>query len=107
MENKNYLVSFGDSDKYRVSFPGTLDQFLNSDKLRELKDEVMKFLKEKLPAANFDDLINLDVTEDDGKPGYPTLDTSHTADLLKDVVRQAQVKLVLDNLNLNAPFDIL
>ena len=35
-----YLVSFGDSDKYEVDFPGKLDEFKNSDVVKGLKDGV-------------------------------------------------------------------
>ena len=101
-----YLVSFGDSDKYEVDFPGTLDQFKKSDKVKDLVDKVESFLKEKFPMGNFKDVIPLHIEEADGKD-YPKLDTSKISDLLKNAVTQIGVEKFTDKLNLNAPFDKL
>ncbi|MCH5233988.1 MAG: hypothetical protein J1E16_01730 [Muribaculaceae bacterium] len=101
-----YLVSFGDSDKYEVDFPGKLDEFKNSDIVKGLKDKVTSFLKEKFPAGNFEDIVPLNIEEADGKD-YPKLDMSKISDLLKNAVTQIGVEKFTDKLNLNAPFDKL
>lgn len=99
-----YLVSIGDSDKYAVDFPGSLDQFKNSDKFKEIKDKVGEFLKEKFPLGNFSDIVPIHVEEADGKD-YPTLDPSLITDLIKSATKQINVQSFTDKLNLNAPFD--
>ena len=100
-----YLVSFGDSDKYAVEFPGTLDQFKNSDVLKNLKEKAMDFLKEKFPMGNFADVVPLHVEEADANTNYPELDKTTIAELLKNAVTQIGVEKFTDKLNLNAPFD--
>ena len=100
-----YLVSFGDSDKYAVDFPGTLDQFKNSDNVKGLKDKVMSFLKDKFPMGNFADMVPLHIEEADGKSGYQELDMSKIGDILKNAATQIGVEKFTDKLNLNAPFD--
>ena len=103
-----YLVSFGDSDKYSVEFPGTLEQFKSSPKLKELTDKAMAYVKEKFPmASNLTDLIPLHVEEADGKTGFPELDMANISGLLKNVLTQVGVDKFTDKLNLNAPFDKL
>ena len=102
-----YLVSFGDSDKYAVDFPGTLDQFKNSDTVKGLKDKVMSFLKDKFPMGNFADMVPLHIEEADGKSGYQELDMTKIGDILKNAATQIGVEKFTDKLNLNAPFDKL
>ena len=101
-----YLVSFGDSDKYEVDFPGKLDEFKNSDIVKGLEEKVQSFLKEKFPMGNFAEIVPLHVEEADGKD-YPKLDMSKISDLLKDAVTQIGVEKFTNKLNLNAPFDKL
>ena len=101
-----YLVSFGDSDKYEVDFPGKLDEFKNSDYIKELKDKVEEYLKGKFPMGNFADVVPLHVEEANGG-NYPKLDISKIGDLLKNASTQIGVEKFTDKLNLNAPFDKL
>lgn len=102
-----YLVSFGDSDKYEIDFPGSLDEFKNSDKVKELKQKAEDFLKGKFPAGNFADIVPLHIEEADGKTDYKKLDAATITDLLKNAVTQIGVEKLTDKLNLNAPFDKL
>ena len=99
-----YLVSFGDSDKYAVEFPGTLDEFKKSDKVKELKDKVESYLKNKVPMGGVSAIVPLHIEEADDSTAYPTLDV---ASLLQSVSRQIGVEKFTDKLNLNAPFDKL
>lgn len=100
-----YLVSFGDSNKYEVDFPGSLDEFKKSDKVKELKEKVEDFLKGKFPLGNFADVVPLHIEESDGKQGYEKLDLTNLPDLLKNLKTQIGVDKFTDRLNLNAPFD--
>ena len=101
-----YIVSFGDSDKYEVDFPGSLDEFKNSDIVKGLKDKVEGFLKEKFPAGNFEDIVPLHIAVSDGG-NYEKLDLSKITDLIKNAVTQIGVEKFTNKLNLNAPFDKL
>lgn len=100
-----YLVSFGDSDKYELDFPGSFDEFKNSDVVKGLKDKVEDFLKGKFPMGNFEDIIPLHVEEAQGDTQYEKLDLSKIGDLLKNAMTQVGVEKFTDKLNLNAPFD--
>lgn len=102
----NYLVSFGDSDKYEVEFPGTLDQFKDSDIVKNLKEKASEFLKDKFPMGNFADIVPLHIEETDGKD-YPKLDLSNLSGMLKNAATQIGVEKFTSKLNLNAPFDKL
>lgn len=102
-----YLVSFGDSDKYAVDFPGTLEQFKNSDMIKGLVEKVEDFMKEKFPMGNFADVIPLHIEEADGKSGYQELDNATVTDILKNAMTQIGVENITNKLNLNAPFDKL
>ena len=102
-----YLVSFGDSNKYEVEFPGSLDEFKNSDTVKDLKSKVENYLKEKFPMGNISDIIPIHIEESDGKSGYEKLDMSTVSGLLKNLVGQIGVEKFTDKLNLNAPFDKL
>ncbi|MCH5238693.1 MAG: hypothetical protein J1F38_00550 [Muribaculaceae bacterium] len=101
-----YLVSFGDSNKYEVDFPGTLDQFTNSDIVKGLKEKVEEFLKEKFPAGNFSNIVPLHIEEANGGD-YEKLDMSKIGGVLQNVMTQIGVEKFTDKLNLNAPFDKL
>lgn len=99
-----YLVSFGDSDKYEVDFPGDLDSFKKSDIVKNLKEKAESFLKEKFPMGNFSDIVPLHIEETSGSD-YEKLDLSKIQDLLANAVKQIGVEKFTDKLNLNAGFD--
>lgn len=103
-----YLVSFGDSDKYEVDFPGSLADFKNSDKIKGLVEKVENFVKEKFPAAsNISNVIPLHIEEATDGKDYPKLDGTEIKDLLKNALTQLGVEKFTSQLNLNAPFDKL
>ena len=101
-----YLVSFGDSDKYEIDFPGSLEEFKNSDTVKGLVEKVENLLKEKFPASSFSNIVPLHIEEADGND-YPKLDASSVSGMLKNLVTQIGVENFTDKLNLNAPFDKL
>lgn len=100
-----YLVSFGDSDKYEVDFPGTLEEFKNSDKVKDLVEKVESFLKDKFPTNKFEDIVPLHIEEADGTTQYPKLDAATVSEIVKNAVTQIGVEKFTSKLNLNAPFD--
>ena len=105
MENKRtYIVSFGDSTRYRVNFDGTKEEFEVSDKLREIKTRVNDYLKEKFPTGGYADVVKISVADDDGRD-FPDLDKVGLDDLLKSVTTQVEVMREGFELNNNAPFD--
>ena len=106
MESKrNYIVSFGDSNKYSVSFDGTKEEFENSGLLKDIKNKVCAYLKEKFPTGGYADTVRIDVEDSDGHGKYPELDKTGIEDLLESVKRQVEVMREGKELNNNAPFD--
>ena len=102
-----YLLSFGDSDKYEVEFPGSLEELKNSDKVKGLLETVDTYVKDKFPAVgNISNVLPLHIEEADGND-YPKLDVSNIGNLLKNALTQLGVENFTDKLNLNAPFDKL
>ena len=101
-----YLVSLGDSNKYEVDFPGSIEQFKDSDIIKNLKSKVDEFLKSKFPAGNFADIVPFHIEEADGG-NYEKLDLTKIGDIVKNAVTQIGVEKFTDKLNLNAPFDKL
>ena len=99
-----YLVSFGDSDKYAVEFPGKLEEFKNSDFVKGLEDKVEGFLKEKFPTGGYEETVEINVADDDGRD-YKDLDKVGFNDLLKSLECQVEVMREGKELNNNAPFD--
>lgn len=98
-----YIVSFGDSTRYRVDFDGNRDEFLGSDKLKDIKKRVEDFLKEKFPTGGYDKVVALSVADDDGRE-VPDLDEKDFSALLDSVARQVEVLREGEELNNNAPF---
>ena len=106
MENKkSYIVSFGDSTKYSVGFEGTKEEFLNSDKFAEIKKKVFDYLAKEFPTGGYSHLMEIDVTDDDGKSGSNDLDKVGMEALLDSVKTQVEVMRDGKELNNNAPFD--
>ena len=103
MERK-YLISFGDSPRYRVTFDGSRDEFENSGKLRDICKKVEDFLKAEFPMGGYEEAVTLAVADDDGRD-YPDLDKEGLDNLLDSVKTQIEVEEDTDELNLNAPFD--
>lgn len=105
MENKrSYLVSFGDSSKYRIYFEGSKDDFEHSEALSVIKAKVGDFLKEKFPTGGYEDTVRIDVADDDGR-NYQLLDEAGLDDIFKSVERQVDVMRDGKELNNNAPYD--
>lgn len=105
MDNKrSFIVSFGDSTRYKMFFDGTKEEFEASDKLKEIKDKVSSFLKEKFPTGGYEETVEINVADDDGRD-YKDLEKVGLNDLLKSLECQVEVMREGKELNNNAPFD--
>lgn len=102
---KTYLISFGDSDKFRVSYAGGYDEFEKSAELQQIKNAVYDYVKNKLPEASFGGVLDLHVEEAEDKVAqYPYLDDEKIQRLKDDALRQVQVKYANKRLNSNDAF---
>lgn len=106
MKDRNYfIVSFGNSDKYAVSFDGSKEEFEKSDTFRHIKDDVIGAVKEKFPeaACKFSLTPKVEDAPDD-KAQYPILDPENLEKLKRDALRQIEVKMQDKTLNSDAPY---
>ena len=101
--NRSYLVSFGDSTRYRVYFEGTKEEFETSARFKEIKSKVEEFLKETFPTGGYKVVVAVTVANDDHRD-YPVLDDAAFPGLLDSVKRQVNVLFEGKELNNNAPF---
>ena len=104
MDKRTYIVSFGDSTRYRVAYDGTKEEFEASDKLKDIKTKVFDYLKEKFPTGGYEDVVKISVADDDGRD-FPDLDKEGCQNLLDSVATQVKVLREGEELNNNAPFD--
>lgn len=103
---KTYIISFGDSDKYAVKYPGSLDEFKKSEVMEHVRKAVNDYLKKEFPTGGYSDLIKCHVEECDCA-GYEVLDDRTLNSLLGSVKRQVEVLRQDNAINNNAPYDNL
>ena len=102
---KAYVVSFGASDRYKVVFDGSEDEFESSEVFRRIKDSVYDYVKEKFPEADVRYVAAPQIEPlDDKDEVVPVLDSDHLELLKQDVMRQVEVKMGDSTLNSDAPY---
>lgn len=112
MENKEkvYIVSFGDSSKFKVKFDGTTDELENSPCLTGIKKRLVEFLKDKVAegshAERFATPQIKEVSPDDKKEyeGYPEFNESAIPEIEKTLLCEVENMRSLKELSKNAPF---
>ena len=106
MENKrNYLVGFGDSDKYIVSYEGSKEDFLHSAQFHDIERKVYEALKQKFPTGGYEGVVRPVVEEAHAGDAYAILDRDNLDRLADSVKRQVEVEREDKELNNNAPYD--
>ena len=102
MENAVYIVSFGNSTKYRLS--------PDSNSLSHLYSDVRSFLAEKFPQLadpNFFDRMSVtrvDADNRDEYAGYPEFDENSIAEIKDILSREVENMESVRKLNCNAPW---
>ncbi len=109
MENTNrlFIVSFGDSRKYRMEYTDAKDPYSldHSAPFTEIEAELNEYLKSQFPDESFAYYTSPKVTEvswehRDQYMNYPVLDDKAIADIKKVLVKE--VKDMNDNRELNS-----
>lgn len=104
-DNRLYIVSFGDSDRYGILFHGSREEFEKSTEFRHIKDAVFGSVKEKFPGFDCERLIAPQVREASKNDDlYTELNADTLGKLKHDVIRQAEVILQNKELNSDAPY---
>lgn len=111
MESKKrlYIVSFGDSRKYRVEVDDHSTTYVHENHFLKLEKELNDYLAEKFPDSTFAYYTTPRVTEVDvchaaKYDGYPELDGKAVEEIKKvlvEEIRNMESQRGLDN---NAPF---
>lgn len=100
-----YVVSFGASDRYSVTFDGSLEEFECSDEFKRIKDAVYEYVKAKFPTVDVQYVAAPQIEPfDDHDEEIPPLDPDHMELLKHNVERQVEVKIDDTALNSDAPY---
>ncbi len=105
-----YIVSFGDSDKYRFSFTDSdLEGARKDTPLVKLENELNAYLKERFPESTFAYFTTPKVTEIDPSHEsqymqYPELDDKAVEAIKKVLVTEVKEMEAARELNDNAPY---
>lgn len=108
--SKIYLISFGDSDKYRIPFDGTLEQLEKSSLISTVRSEIESFVKSKIKSGSEVKTYALpqirEVSKDDKDiEQYRLFDSSAIQEIKNMILSEVQDMDSLRELNRNAPFD--
>lgn len=104
--NKTYIVSFGDSDEYSVSFNGSREELRDSKEFRRIMDQLRECLRNDFPAGNYEGLISPKIREaNDTDKDYPLLDSDAIRHIKLRLKREGEVLNDNRKLDRNAPFD--
>lgn len=108
-----YLVSFGDSRKYKISFDGSANELALSPSMTSIKKQLEKYIKEKDP---FDShplyyasplIEEIPPYKESAFDSYPELNKEAIDSIQKELVNEVDDQQDLECLNRNAPFDDL
>lgn len=106
MDYKIYIVSFGGSDEYSVSFNGSIEQLRDSKEFRRIIDDLKDCLDNDFPAGNYSGLISPKIREaNDTDKDYPALDSEAIRHIKLRLKREGEVLIDNKKLDRNAPFD--
>lgn len=112
MESKEkiYVISFGDSSKYKMKFDGTIDELEKSPLIDGIKKRMVEYLKDKVPegshAKRFATPVIKEISPKDEKKyeGYPKFDESAIPEIEKTLLREVENMRSQKELSKNAPF---
>lgn len=113
MENKKhlYIVTFGDSDSYRLYIPeDTPEGAVRDAKVLDIEKELNDFLKDKFQDSAFTYFTTprvreIDFSDEYEYAQYPQLDENAVAELKRKLATEVEVMEAEKELDRNAPFD--
>lgn len=107
-----YIVSFGDSRKYKVEFKDVdnVDNYHHTDPLKIIEQEISEYLQKEFPGQSLAYFTTPKITEvkwsDREKyADYPELDRVEVEKIKSVLKREIEMRQDLDRLDRNAPFD--
>ncbi|MDE7403249.1 MAG: hypothetical protein K2M87_07550 [Muribaculaceae bacterium] len=97
-----YIISFGDSNKYRLPFV----ESGNRD-IEKVREDITSYLKGKFPGfagLKYLDKIKLEKVDDTAARAYPELNASSLGNIEKLLGRETKVAEAVKNLDSDAPW---
>ncbi len=109
MNKKLYIVSFGDSAKFRVSSDETKENFEKSKIIVDLENALNDYLKEKFPETNYTyytvpSISEVDPADEGQYASYPELDSSALESIKKALAVEVEDMESNRRLNSDAPY---
>ncbi|MBD5227426.1 MAG: hypothetical protein HDS67_05180 [Bacteroidales bacterium] len=109
--NRLFIVSFGDSRKYRMEYADALDPhaLVHSAPFTEIENELNEYLKKEFPDETFAYYTSPKVTEVDWEhrdkyASYPVLDAAAIDSIKKLLAKEVRDMNANKTLNNNAPY---
>lgn len=109
MKKKIYIVSFGDSARFRVTSDETKEKFGKSRIIVDLENELNDYLKARFPETNYTYYTMPTISEvhpgdEDKYASYPELDSSMLDSVKKTLAEEVEDMESNCTLNSNAPY---
>jgi hypothetical protein len=106
---KLYIISFGDSAKFRIKCADSKEELEKSKKLVDFENSLNSFLKEKFPAGNYTFYTTPAITEvypeDAAKyDSYPELDAKGVEKIKAVLLKEVEDMQSTRTLNSDAPY---
>lgn len=107
-----FLLSFGDSEKYRLPFAGSLEELKESPLMATVRKELADYIKSKIgmgsDASAYADPRIQEVAPDEaaGYERYPLFDSSSLGRIKDILLNEVKDMDSVRELNLNAPFGL-
>lgn len=112
MENKDklYIVSYGNSAKFRVMFPGTAEELEKSPKIKDLSKKLKDYLEKEVKigsqAGSYSTpkIIKPEPDDKEDYSEYPDLLHSSFDEIKKVLLREVETMQSVKEMSKNAPF---
>ena len=108
-QQRTYIISFRNTDSYRITFDGSKEDLEKSPRILQLHKELEDYIREHVADCNYIPQLttpHIKEADDAGKyAGYPLLDTAAIDHIKNTLTLEARNMLDQKNLDRNAPFD--
>lgn len=108
---RTYIISFRNTDSYRMTFDGSKEDLEKSPRILQLHQELQDYIREHVADCNYIPQLttpHIEEVEDRDAAkyaGYPLLDAAAIDRIKQTLTLEARNMLDQKNLDRNAPFD--
>lgn len=112
MENmeKTFIISFGNSSKYKMRYDGSAEELADSHRMKDIKSRLVDYIKDKVAFGSYaeryatPEIKEIYPDEEKKYEGYPTLDEDAISDIKRHLLREVENMKSQKELSKNAPF---